>query len=63
MEERVRARIAELKEARAAYLQETQRQLMGFDAAIGELEALRVTEMAQEPRDPELDAVQKDNTG
>jgi hypothetical protein len=40
MEERIKTRIAELVEARAAYAAETSRQLLGFDAAIGELRAL-----------------------
>jgi hypothetical protein len=40
MEERIRARLADLTDARSAYVQETARQLMGFDAAIGELQAL-----------------------
>jgi hypothetical protein len=44
MEERIRARLTDLTEARSAYVQETARQLMGFDAAIGELQALLAAE-------------------
>ncbi len=40
MEERIRKRVAELRAARAAYEAEVKAQLLGFDAAIGELEAL-----------------------
>jgi hypothetical protein len=52
MEERIRARLADLTDARSAYVQETARQLMGFDAAIGELQALLAAdEPAATPED------------
>lgn len=44
MEERIRKRIAELRQARSAYEAEAKAQLLGFDAAIGELEALLAKE-------------------
>lgn len=43
MDEKIRARIAELKQGR----EEAVRQVFGFDAAIGELEALLQAEPAQ----------------
>ena len=40
MDERIRQRIGELLAARDAYAMEVARQLMAYDAAIGELQAL-----------------------
>ncbi len=40
MEDRIKRRLAELVHARAMYEAEAKAQMMGFDAAIGELEAL-----------------------
>lgn len=37
---RIEARVTELKTARQTYLDQAQRQMAAFDAAIGELEAL-----------------------
>ena len=48
MEERIKARIAELRAAREAYRIEAEKQLLGFDATIGELEAL-LTPLAPAP--------------
>jgi hypothetical protein len=50
MEERIRARLADLTQAREQYATEASRQLMGFDAAIGEL-----SQLLEPPKDRPLD--------
>ena len=53
MEQHIRERLAALETARSAYVQEANRQLMGFDAAIGELRALLEDDGIAEPADLE----------
>ena len=53
MEQHIRERLTALEMARVAYIQEANRQLMGFDAAIGELRALLEGDRIAEQADPE----------
>lgn len=50
---RIEARVEELKTARQTYLDQAQRQMAAFDAAIGELEALTKPPAPAVPAVPE----------
>lgn len=49
MEERISQRLVELRAGRDAYAIEAARQMMAFDAAIGELESLLNPDSGTEP--------------